>query len=440
MIKKLTQSFIQSLKPKEKPYVVTDSDCHGLYVYVGKSKKTYYLKYLDSKNKQRKHKIGEAGDVLTVSQARILANQLKARLTKGESILPEKPKIKLTLRTFMDDIYAPQRLVSNPKAGQLTLNMMRSVFADRFYDMYIDDLDIKDFNALRNDRISSGVKRVTVNKNIIAIRAALNWGVENGYFTHNPIQNMKLLHETDAASKVRYLTDAERARLFTALDDREKRLRDGRVNHNEWLKEREIPTLPEIDGVFADYLKPMVLLSLYCGIRRGTIFGLRWDDVDFEAEILTMRGEIMKGGEVLRVQINSIVLGTLAAWRDQSAKASPDDLIFPSPKTGGKFTGVKKAWHGVLKEAKIENFRWHDMRHDFASQLVMKGVDLNTVRELMGHKDITTTQIYAHLAPEHKLKAVELLAETTGFDIIGNGTFEVTASPLDEKRVKMRKR
>ena len=130
----------------------------------------------------------------------------------------------------------------------------------------------------------------------------------------------------------------------------------------------------------------------------------------------------------------------LIAWRDQSANTSPDDLIFPSPRTGEKLTDVKKAWHTVLKEAKIENFRWHDMRHDFVSQLVMKGVDLNTVRELMGHKNITTTQIYAHLAPEHKLKAVELLAETAGYDVIGNGAFAVQASPPDEKRVKMRKR
>jgi hypothetical protein len=148
MLKNFTQSFIQSLKPKETPYTVTDSDCHGLFVYVGKSKKTYYLKYLDKNNKQHKHKIGEAGDVLSVTQARILANQLKAKLTQGESIVPEKPRNRLTLGNFMNDIYAPERLTSNPKGGQSTLNMMRSVFGDRFYCQYIDDLDIKDFDFM----------------------------------------------------------------------------------------------------------------------------------------------------------------------------------------------------------------------------------------------------------------------------------------------------
>ena len=64
-----------------------------------------------------------------------------------------------------------------------------------------------------------------------------------------------------------------------------------------------------------------------------------------------------------------------------------------------------------MQNAQIEKFRGHDMRHDFASQLVMRGVDINTVRELMGHASLTMTLRYAHIAPKNKLRASEVLTE-----------------------------
>jgi integrase len=108
--------------------------------------------------------------------------------------------------------------------------------------------------------------------------------------------------------------------------------------------------------------------------------------------------------------MNDFVIETLNAWRKQTG-GKDSDLVFPSPKTGKIMDNCNRAWKKLLKGAGIESFRWHDMRHDFASQLVMKGADLNTVRELMGHSDMKMTLRYAHLAPKVRRAAVALLIE-----------------------------
>lgn len=86
-------------------------------------------------------------------------------------------------------------------------------------------------------------------------------------------------------------------------------------------------------------------------------------------------------------------------------------MVFPGKDGDTEFNNMSKSWESLLKVANIENFTWHDMRHDYASQLVMSGVDLNTVRELLGHADLKMTLRYAHLAPAHKRLAVEKLSE-----------------------------
>jgi integrase len=217
-------------------------------------------------------------------------------------------------------------------------------------------------------------------------------------------------YKIDSIAKVRYLDKEEEKRLKEILQSRDTELKAARERHIKWKKERGYDSLLEITpSAFADYMAPMILVSLNTGLRRGELLNIRWEDVDLERAILTVVGDIAKSGKTRHVPLNAVVFDVLKKWRHQN---QCEGYIFLNELTGKKFGNVKSAWKRILALAKIKNFRWHDMRHHFASKLVMAGVDLNTVRELLGHSDIKMTLRYAHLAPEHKARAVEKLVDT----------------------------
>jgi integrase len=150
-----------------------------------------------------------------------------------------------------------------------------------------------------------------------------------------------------------------------------------------------------------------VLVALNTGLRKGEIFGLRWSDVDLLGAQITVRGEGAKSGQTRYVPLNTEALDVLQRW--QGATPDENGFVFPGRVEGEPLDDVKKAWRAVVKAAKLQRFTFHDLRHTFASKLVMAGVDLNTVRELLGHADIEMTLRYAHLAPAHKAAAVAKL-------------------------------
>jgi integrase len=195
-----------------------------------------------------------------------------------------------------------------------------------------------------------------------------------------------------------------------ALDEREEEMRDARDNHNEWKEERKKPPSPRLkETAFVDHLKPLILLSLSTGVRRTALLSLEWGDVNLTERTLLVRAATSKNERQYYVPLNDLAYETLSIWHRQSKRTSPGSLVFPSPQTGEIMDNCNTAWENLRKRADIENFRWHDMRHDFASQLVMSGVDLNTVRELLGHADLKMTLRYAHLAPGNKMQAVKEL-------------------------------
>jgi integrase len=380
----------------------------GLQLYVGTSgKKTCYVHYRRTLSRQlAHHKIGDA-DLFGVSQAREAAQKFLALVALGQDPEPKRQDRPKTLRNLMENFYMPQ-MVTARKKGSYQQSMINRNFSS-LMDIPLSEISIVRLEKWRTSRKGEGVKNATINRPTTVLKAVLNWAVKRELLDENPLKRLELLRETDSDTKIRYLSPEEREKLFAALDAREELMRQERDNHNEDLAERKDALLPSLrDAHFVDHLKPMMIVSLFTGIHRGSLFHLLWKDINFREKNLTIRAAIAKGGRDIQIPMTETLVKTLETWRTQT-RGDEEGLVFPSPKGGGVFDNCKKAWTNLLKEADIQNFRWHDMRHDFASQLVMKGVDLNTVRELMGHADMKVTLRYAHLAPQVKRAAVELL-------------------------------
>ncbi len=155
------------------------------------------------------------------------------------------------------------------------------------------------------------------------------------------------------------------------------------------------------------HLKPIVVTALNTGMRRGEILGLRWEQVDLRHGFILL--DITKNGERREIPINSTLRATLEAI----PHGIESKYVFVD-RNGNPFKDVKRSFRTACRRVGISDFRFHDLRHTFASHLVMGGVDITTVKELLGHKTLTMTLRYAHLAPSHKVNAVKVLEEELG--------------------------
>jgi integrase len=239
------------------------------------------------------------------------------------------------------------------------------------------------------------------------LRAALARAVEWSTLSAMPLGKIKRSAE-DENAVVRYLADDEETRLRAALTARDDMRRASRESANVWRRERGYDEWLAYDA-YTDHVTPLVLLAVNTGLRRGELLKLRWSDLELQRRILTVRGEGAKTGQTRHVPLNSEAVQVMKAWRPIAFE--PERWVFGGAEASKPLVAIKKGWAAVLKAGKVKGFRFHDLRHTFASKLVMAGVDLNTVRELLGHKSIAMTLRYAHLAPEHKAAAVETLVK-----------------------------
>ncbi|MDR1134539.1 MAG: integrase family protein, partial [Synergistaceae bacterium] len=346
---KLTQSNVTAIKPNGKKQWVSDDDTRGLKLYVGPTgvKVWYYVKR-DANRKVVYRKIGPFPD-LSLAEAREQARILGGKIALKEDIKREKPAEKMKLAELLNRYET--NVASGQKSGAQTMYILRS-FIHSLLDMPIDEITPAVIEDLRQNK-KRDCKGTTFNKRIGTLRTALEWGVDNPNIPieENPLTRLRRQSEHDNLKIMKFLNEEEIRRLFAALDDREDNMRKHRASHENWNLERDYEPLPTKTGAFVDYLKPMIIFALNTGARRGSIFNLEWRDLDFTAKKVMLRGEAGKTGETTVIDMTPFLFGTMTEWREQCENIQPNDLVFPSPKTGKRFTDIKKSWQSLTKAA-----------------------------------------------------------------------------------------
>ncbi len=186
----------------------------------------------------------------------------------------------------------------------------------------------------------------------------------------HPCRGIKRLPE--AAGRVRYLDSDERARLFAAV------------------KASQYPRL-----------YALTLMALKTGARRGELLALTWADVDLDAGVATLAKT--KNGDRRTLVLLPDVVEVLRPF------ASKDAARYVFGSVGSKYqapTSIDSAWRDAVARAKVENFKFHDLRHCCASYMAQAGIPLNVIAEVLGHRKLDMTRRYSHLTTQTKAGAM----------------------------------
>lgn len=335
-------------------------------------------------------KVGWASEGYSAKLAGEIRSERLRKVRHGEQLPREKKKAPL----FKDvaERYLEWAKENKTRAGADDRSRYES-YLKRFDDKRLNEITSFDLERLKSDLFKQGLRPATVRHGLVLFRQMVNkaiaWGMWKG---DNPIKGVKL--PTLQNQKERFLSHEEAGILLTELKKTSLQLHD------------------------------MALLSLHCGLRAGEIFNLRGHDLDFE------NGMVHIGdpkNQVARKAFTTEAVREMLATRKPK---NPEDLVFNDRRHGEKIKIISHAFRKVVDTIGFNKgitdprrqVTFHSLRHTFASWLALQGETLLTIKELLGHRSLTMTQRYAHLAPDQKRLAALRLEEA--FETKRNGKKE----------------
>jgi integrase len=326
----------------------------GIY----KRGRVWWIDYFD----QNRERIQESSRSTNRRDAESLLNVRKSEILRGVFRRPIKITFGEFGKRYMEHAKVNKR--SWLRDEQMLGHLKKFVGSERQLSE-ITSADIEGYKMHRRASVSGS----TVNREMALLKRMFNLAIEwDLYIGLNPFRKVKFFREFNIGLRV------------LSLEEEEKLLRNA-----------------------APYLQDLIRFALNTGLRVGEIFSLCWSNVDLEKNILNVFAP--KTQKIRGIPINADARRVLGYW----ALGKRNESVFYNPDTGKPFVDLKAGFKLACKKAGITGVTWHTLRHTFASRLVAQGVDIVTVKELLGHSSITVTMRYTHTNLDSKRAAVEKL-------------------------------
>lgn len=219
--------------------------------------------------------------------------------------------------------------------------------------MSVNESVLVSFSAQLRGSSKRGISMVTMNRHFSMLQAAMRWA-NRVYKANVPSIDWITIRVKENEGRVRYANEPDLGVLLEAANPR---------------------------------IRPIIVAAVSLGLRKANILSLRWYQVDFTGRMIII--ERTKGRKSLVARIAVPLMAVLS----NLPIGSPNDRVFD-------VVNFRKLWEAALKRADMDNFRFHDLRHTFATHALLKGASLPQLQQALGHADIKTTMRYAHVEAE----------------------------------------
>lgn len=361
----------------------------------------YWIRYTGIDGKQvresaQSSKLKDAQDLLKLRQADIVKGEQPDIIKIKNYTFKELATEYLTWCQSQRDIDNKTNMVNNLVAefGNLPLKNFTTQLLEKYQTRLLTTPRV----ALNGSSISRPpLAQATVNRRLAAIKGmftkAVDWNMVNDT-TSKQVHRVKMFKENNRREY--FLSAEEIAALLDACSSNVVTITGKKIEQKQ------------------AHLKPIIIFALNTGCRKEEILSLKWEQVDLKHGFINLTRT--KNGEGRQIPINDTLHETLKGltrrldcpyvfYEVVTTKNEAGKIV----ETAKRFQDVKRSFQTACKKAGIYDFVFHSLRHTFASHLVMAGIDLTTVSRLMGHKSLTMTLRYSHLAPNHLTSAVNAL-------------------------------